>query len=217
MCDGCRTKLYYQFFAEAVDTDEKFERQIDALLREVGDRGKVKTDAAWVSEGVPPAPTPAPAPAPVFASIPARVPAVAPVATPPRSAALAPVASADQGVSPSMQMVPTQQSSVESSSAMVERLLDQQREMMREHREEAKADRAEMEARLEAQAARMEARLAKQAKSMQAKDDKIAELMAPAPEAISDEQVALLQARLEGLHVAKLLADEVRTASIYSV
>ena len=60
----------------------------------------------------------------------------------------------------------------------------------------AKADRAEMEAKLEAKDAKMEA--------------KIAELPAPAPAAISDGQVAALQARIEALNAAKLLSDEVR-------
>lgn len=60
----------------------------------------------------------------------------------------------------------------------------------------AKADRAEMEAKLEAKDAKMEA--------------KIAELTAPAPAAISDGQVAALQARIEALNAAKLLSDEVR-------
>ena len=82
------------------------------------------------------------------------------------------------------------------SPALVERLLDEARSdraameaKVEQLRQEAKADRAEMEARLDA---------------------KIAELVAPAPAAISDAQVAGIQARLEGLHVAKLLTDEVR-------
>ena len=78
--------------------------------------------------------------------------------------------------SPSMQMAPAE------SSALVERLLEQQRAVMREQREEAKAE--------------MEARLAEQRKELQAKD------------AISDAQVTALQARLESLHAAQLLADE---------
>ena len=174
------TKLYYEFFAAAVDTDDKFMKQVNALTREIGDRGKVKRKpAVHVSEGVPPAPAPAPA-------------------TPPRSAALAPIGSpaeqSEQAFSPSMQMtMPTQGMTAVDTSGMVERLLEQQREMFREQREEIKADRAEPEAK-------MEARLQQQR----------AELTAPAPAAISEEQVAALQARLEGLHTAKLLTDEVR-------
>ena len=92
-------------------------------------------------------------------------------------------------------MVPMQSSSAD-ALGMVERLLD-----------EAKADRAAMEARLEAKDAKMEAKLAEQRQEMEAK---MAELTAPAPAAISDDQVAALQARLEALNAAKLLSDEVR-------
>ena len=77
------------------------------------------------------------------------------------------------------------------SPTVIERLLD-----------DAKADRAAMEARLTA----MEAKI-------QAKDERIAELMAPAPAAISVEQLAALQTRLGSLHEAKLLADEVSLSS----
>ena len=56
--------MYYQFFAEAVSTEQKFLNQMDALTREIGDRGKIKIrdqgniKTKSVSEGVPPAPTP---------------------------------------------------------------------------------------------------------------------------------------------------------------
>jgi DNA repair exonuclease SbcCD ATPase subunit len=114
-------------------------------------------------------------------------------------------------------MVPMQSSSAD-ALGMVERLLD-----------EAKADRAAMEARLEAKDTKMEAKLAEQRQEMEAKleatyakaaeekanmeakmEAKVAELTAPAPAAISDDQVAALQARLEALNAAKLLSDEVR-------
>jgi hypothetical protein len=212
------TKLYYEFFAAAVDTDDKFMKQMDALTREIGDRGRVKQTTAGarvvVSEGVPPAPAPAPAPRALAPLVPAPAPAPA---TPPRSAALVPSAATDQGYSPSVQMVPMQSSSAD-ALGMVERLLD-----------EAKADRAAMEARLEAKDAKMEAKLAEQRQEMEAKleatyakaaeekanmeakmEAKVAELTAPAPAAISDDQVAALQARLEALNAAKLLSDEVR-------
>ena len=212
------TKLYYEFFAAAVDTDDKFMKQMDALTREIGDRGRVKQTTAGarvvVSEGVPPAPAPAPAPRALAPLVPAPAPAPA---TPPRSAALMPSAATDQVYSPSVQMVPMQSSSAD-ALGMVERLLD-----------EAKADRAAMEARLEAKDAKMEAKLAEQRQEMEAKleatyakaaeekanmeakmEAKVAELTAPAPAAISDDQVAALQARLEALNAAKLLSDEVR-------
>ena len=87
------------------------------------------------------------------------------------------------------------------STALVERLLEQQRQMMKEQREEAKAERADMEARLINQRQAMEAEL-------EAKDVRMAQLAAPPTEAISDAQITTLQARVESLHAAKLLADE---------
>ena len=71
---------------------------------------------------------------------------------------------------------------------------------MREEREATKADRAEMEAKLERQRSEMDARL-------DAKDAKIEELTAPR-EAISAQQIGALTARLEGLHAAQLLSDD---------
>ena len=81
---------------------------------------------------------------------------------------------------------------------MVERLLDQQRAVMREQREYEEKKVAQMEAKLQAKEVQMEAKLAELTPK-------------PASEAISEEQLVALQARLEGLHVTKLLADEVRT------
>ena len=121
--------LYYAFFHKAVLTDEKFMQQMDALIREIGDRGKIK-----VSEGVPPkasapapvkapapAPAKAPAPAPAFEPTPEPAPAPTPApstraptpaassayvpTTPPR--ALAPVSTPDHSFSPSLQLSPS--------------------------------------------------------------------------------------------------------------
>jgi hypothetical protein len=83
----------------------------------------------------------------------------------------------------------------------------------REEREEAKADRAEAKADRAALEAKLEAKDAKAAKERAEMEAKIAELkveLTPtlAPEAISNEQIDALQARLEGLHATKLLADE---------
>ena len=50
------TRGWYPFHREAVETDAGFLQQIDAVAREIGDRGKPKV----VSEGVPPTPAPAP-------------------------------------------------------------------------------------------------------------------------------------------------------------
>ena len=102
------------------------------------------------------------------------------------------------------------------SPALVERLLD-----------EARADRAAMEARQEQQRQEIETRLdAKEVKMEQQlhtkemeqqrqemeatkMEAKIAELTAsPAPAISDDEQLTALQARIEGLHVTKLLTGE---------
>ena len=37
--------VYHTFFPDAVPTEEKFMRQMDALVHEIGDRGKTKTRA----------------------------------------------------------------------------------------------------------------------------------------------------------------------------
>ena len=104
-----------------------------------------------------------------------------------------------------------QTSSVDSSAAMVERLLDQQRAVMREQREYEEKKVAQMEDKEEKLLAKMEAKL--QAKEVQM-EAKLAELTPkPASEAISEEQLVALQARLEGLHVTKLLTDEVSMLS----
>lgn len=83
--------------------------------------------------------------------------------------------------------------------------------LFREEREQmeakAKAEMAELKAELQAKDEKMEVKMEANDAKLQAK---MAELATPAPEAISDEQVSALQARLEGLHETKLLADEVR-------
>lgn len=60
------TRMYYLFYACAIDTEAKFARQMDALTREIGDRGK-RSAAKIVrasDEKVSMVPTAAPAPAP---------------------------------------------------------------------------------------------------------------------------------------------------------
>eukprot|EP01046_Picozoa_sp_COSAG06_P069348 COSAG06_NODE_18874_length_864_cov_1.048366_1_plen_126_part_10 len=65
------TKLWYEFYPAAVDTQAKFDRQIDSLVRAIGDRGKTQTTtttsipgsavadmSSRMAEGVPPAPAP---------------------------------------------------------------------------------------------------------------------------------------------------------------
>ena len=97
----------------------------------------------------------------------------------------------------------------------------------KEQREEAKASQdakdakmeqkqKDMEGKLDAKDAQMERlRLETQAAMEQQRNEKeaklaqeLAALKAPAAPAITDEQLAALQARIEGLHETKLLTDE---------
>ena len=71
--------LWHAFFESAVDTDEKFIQAMDALTREIGDRGKIK---AKVAEGVPPPKAATPAPAAAADFEPTPEPAPAPALTP---------------------------------------------------------------------------------------------------------------------------------------
>lgn len=80
----------------------------------------------------------------------------------------------------------------------VERLLG----VMEQHQADLKTSLEQQKQETEHQRQEMEAAKSK----MVAKDAKIAELTPAA--AITDEQLATLQARLEGLHMTKLLADE---------
>jgi len=67
-----------------------------------------------------------------------------------------------------------------------------------EGREQTKADRAEMEAKLEQQRSQMEAEMERLK----------TELTTPPPAAITQGEITALQARVESLHAAKLLTDE---------
>jgi hypothetical protein len=231
--------VYHAFYPNAVPTDETFMQRMDALIREIGDRGKIKTR---VSEGVPPrahaprahapapAPAPARAPAPAPAFEPTPEPAPARVSTPAASVpttpsrALAPASTLDRGFSPSLQP--------SSSMPMVQHIastgggssLSEMSSFFKELREEAKAERAELTLQLKQQQKEMEARLdakdvkmeqqrteadAKMEQQRKEMETKIAELTpGPPSAAIADEQLAALQARIEGLHVTKLLTDE---------
>jgi chromosome segregation ATPase len=91
---------------------------------------------------------------------------------------------------------------------------------MREEREQAKAERAEMEAKLEEQKGQMNSMLAEQKAQMDAKlDEQKAQIqqqadalkareLASAMSAVSEGQLELLQTRLDALQQAKLLTDD---------
>jgi hypothetical protein len=106
-------------------------------------------------------------------------------------------------MSPGMAMMPMH-GSVD-SSGLVERLLVQQKDMMEQQQANMEQQRQAMEAKMEQQQAKME----QQRKELEAKmEQQKAELTALPPAAITDEQLAALQARIEGLHAAKLLTDD---------
>ena len=187
------TRLYYKFFGKKLQQESAFEGQMDMLVREIGARGKVQ-----LSEAVPPAaasmtprgraPAPAPAPAPEPARAPPRAlapaPAPAPRLTP--TPAPAPAATPERSFTPSVRSsaAPSAQLQVADALPLMERLL-----------EEARVEKAEMRAEMEKQRAELQ---------------KLRGELTPKPphDAVSDEQLAALQARLLAAHGAKLLSDE---------
>ena len=103
----------------------------------------------------------------------------------------------EQSFSPSMQPAMIQQQPAAAAS------LADIATLLREERAHAESRMQASEAKLEQQRQAMEAKL-------EAKDAEMARKMAPPGDAIAAEQLAALQTRLEGLHAAQLLADEVR-------
>jgi hypothetical protein len=172
------TRLWYPFFESSVDTDTKFERQMDALTREIVDRGKPK--AATAANVAPP---------PASPSLDLAMPARAALESP----AAAVTSSFDSDFTPSLQNLmmtttPTQHggggggggglgpSSLGELAAFVGSIRAHDDKL----RQEARAERAALEVA-------------------------VAELRT---EAVSTDQLATLQARVEGLHGAALLSDD---------
>jgi hypothetical protein len=164
-----------------------------------------------MSEGVPSKPPEAP----VLASMPTPEPTPAPTTlvpvTPPRDAVAA-VSTPRHGFSPSMASTVAMQQTQHSadSLAMIERLLERQWSMLKEQRDEAKADRAEMEARLDAKDTKVEQmHQDMQVRIDQQHADVVAKLAPTQPaEAISREQVVELAARFTRLRAAELITDD---------
>ena len=129
-------KLWYPFHPAAVETDAAFMQQVDAVCRDLGERGKPKARSAssHVSEGVPPAPTAAATqslePSPALASVLApRTPAPAPTAT---------TAAVHGSFTPSIQLSspPAEQRTMtDGDPSLVLMLLEQQKLMLRLLRE----------------------------------------------------------------------------------
>ena len=232
------TRMWYGFWDADGDDDAAFEKRVNLVIREVGERGK-----PMLLEAVPPAavrraPAPAPAPAPVcapapaLAPVPAPAPALAPVHAPapvpaaalalaPTTPAPASVPTMSQGYSPSLQQsvqlssVSQHATSLGGSFEAVVAVLDKQQDKMvgllREEREEAKAEMQEMEAKLQQQQAAAKAELAaKQTETDQLREAAHESKLRAREQAVKlrEQQLMALQARLEALHAAELLADE---------
>jgi len=172
------TRVYFNFHPAAIETEAAFMQQIDAVVRDLGDRGQAKPrPASRVAEGVPPAtrsPAAALAPAPAPAPAPTPAPTPAPDRAP--AAAVTPARTPERSFTPSMQQL-------SASPAAGAKSVDEAALMLILEREEQL--RAEVEARVRAEA-RAEA---------QAEASKLRDLLA-------------LQRRLEAMHSAELLADE---------
>jgi hypothetical protein len=199
------------------DDDASFQRRLDSVVREIGDRGKVQ-----VSEAVPPAAAaavaaasraPAPAPAPAAspkAASPAAILAPAPTLAPTLSSidpdgALAPTRDPSYTSSlPQHEMSRPPPAtaagrgsealagSLEAMAALLERQHDVIEARMEKQREQTKAERAEMEAKLESKLA----------------EQKVLMETHIAMSCVSEGQLELLQTRLDALHQAKLLTDD---------
>lgn len=224
------TRMYYRFYPQAAagETDDAFMQQMNALTREIGDRGKPKlADAGRMSEAIPPAPAPGrPVAAPAAATrytvlapaAPAPAPAAPPVATTKMRAMMS--ATPERSFSPSVQMSPMPEQQMGTfgvSGVNVAGLFWEQRTFMERQQmlliERDQKVRAEMDEKIERQRAEMRAEMEKQrdqAERERAEMDAKIVLLTPTPpqEAVSEQQLTALQARLEGLHATKLLADE---------
>ena len=78
---------------------------------------------------------------------------------------------------------------------------------LKEQRDEAKADRAEMESKIEHQRLESKEQREEAKAEKAALEAKVEALMTPRP-AVTEEQLATLQSRLEAMHAAQLLTDE---------
>eukprot|EP01043_Picozoa_sp_COSAG02_P081138 COSAG02_NODE_19653_length_871_cov_0.976684_1_plen_178_part_01 len=163
------TRLYYDFHDAGSDDDVAFEKRMDALCREIGSRGQQQqpqqrrrqqqqpeqqeqqqSEPSEPSEAVPPSrTTPAQAHTPTAAQAPATVahdPALmSPVSTAPPRHHQSVVGMAKASTEPSV-----------STGIATSGSFGEMASFFREEREAAKADRADMEVKLERQRAEME-------------------------------------------------------------
>ena len=203
--------MWYPFHSCDDEDDKAFEKRLDSVVREIGDRGKPKPKVkVAVPEGVPPAAAaspqkkaPAPAPAPVAAPAPApapvRVPATVHV-TPPRAALTAP----DPSFTPTMQMQMTspvaQQGGGMGGGSLMEISV-----FMKEQQVQAEARVDQAEARADKLEERME-RLRQEAKAEKAQLMQEAKAEKAEMEAKMEQQHATSKAEMEQQQAA--LKDE---------
>jgi len=192
--------MWHAFYGCEDEDDAAFEARVNSLAREIGDRGKpipeaVPPPAAAAPPPARPKPTPAPAPAPE--------PAPAP-ATPRPVAQTAAAATPNRSFSPTMhQQSPPPAAAMQlqhGASGSFAELSAFMKEMLE------RDDRAKQEMEAKVEQAKREAR---------ADMDQLREQMTPPEQspAISDDELAALQARFESLHAAQLLTDEELYAS----
>jgi hypothetical protein len=225
--------MWYAMWNAEKDDDSAFERRLDAVVREIGDRGKL-----MVPEAVTPFREPAPAPVPAPATAPKPAPAPAPDMVPASStdvrstepAAPAPAPSPFATSAPMVEqrplVVPQPTSSVgfpvasvgaslmEVSSFMAERL-DTQLDKMAE-RYEAKlrdsnakldAQRQEYETKLDVQRQEMEARIEAQRQEMEARIEAQRQEMEARIEA-QRQEVHSLRDEAKPQHASNIIDDE---------
>jgi hypothetical protein len=201
------TRMWYPFWDAGADDDAAFESRMDALCRELGDRGRV-------SEGVPPAPARIAAPAPAPALNPAPAPAPAP--TPSLPASTTPQhteqAPADAGFTPSVRSSAPATQVATTSVVARQQPQPQQQQQPVEGTSMSTAVSAgslsEISSFVERMMAQSNAEHEQLAAKLEARDATIDTLMSQlAPPSVTSEQLAALQARLEGLHAADFLSE----------
>jgi Spy/CpxP family protein refolding chaperone len=202
------TRLWYGFFGLEKDDDAALDRQVEAMCRELGDRGTA--GAQQVSESIPPhvqkpalvaasastpphTQTPTPALAPTSAPAPASTPQLA-------AKDSATITTSAAATAPQMMQQPrscpksarSDGGGGEPRGSFVDIIA-----FMREEREHMRQIMLESEKQQQQQRQEYEREI-----------EQLKERPKPAAEVIDERQLAALQTRLQSLHEAKLLTDE---------
>jgi hypothetical protein len=217
------TRLWYPFYGCEDEDDAKFEKRVDPVAGEIGERGKQRGKPGLSERVTPQSSRPNPEPK---SKKPDLQPEPEPEPLPATPKPVAHTSTPDRSFSPSMQMSPQQlvmqqpHASTGASGSFAELSLfmeKQQALLLQQHKEakqEARTDRAEqkqeMEAKLTQQKREMESKMEAQAAQAKADMDKLRDDMTPReqPPAVTVDELTTLQARLESLHAAQLLVDE---------